>query len=461
MKLQTKATLVFVLGAAGILAVTDAVFVYNLYAHMRHLSRLTHDAMADNWAAECAAALRSKDLVGLERKMETYTDHGQVVYAFLAGPDGRFILHTDRSLKGRPLGEWRPADPSFRRAELRRGVPAPGGGEAQAGLGDFPPAWHRTLIRRAGREVLPPVLAANAAIIAVILGVSFLFTRWVIRPVRRLSEAAREVGKGRLDTRVAVGSGDELGALQKEFNAMVRRLSEIEQLKTDFLAKITHDLRGPLGAISGTVEIVHDGLHGPVNAKQKRSLTIALQNVEVLAGLINNMLDVTKMEAGRMEYSFEPVDLKEAVESAVRLQQPKAEGFKVRLRAEAAGGLPAVRADRQALGRVLANLVSNALKCTPEGGSVSVRAAEEGGGARVSVADTGIGIPPEKLERVFSKFTAIHAPGELPQRSVGTGLGLTICKEIVEAHGGRIGVESRVSKGTTFHFTLPAAPPSA
>lgn len=461
MKLQTKATFVFVLGAAGILAVADAVFVYNLYAHIMDLASRTHDAMADNWAAECAAALRSKDLARLELKMERYTEHGEVLYAFLAGPDGRIILHSDRSLRGRPLGEWRPADPSYRRAELRRGVPSPGGGEAQAGLGDFPPAWHRSLIRRAGVDVLPPVLAANAAIIAVILGVSFLFTRWVIRPVRRLSEAARDVARGKLDARVPVGGSDELGSLQEEFNAMVRRLSEIERLKTDFLAKITHDLRSPLSAISGTVEIVHDGLHGPVNAKQQRSLTIALQNVDVLAGLINNMLDVTKMEAGRMEYSFEPVDLKEAVESAVRLQQPTAEGFKVRLRAEAPGGLPAVRADGQALGRVLANLVSNALKCTPEGGSVTVRAAAEGGGARVSVADTGIGIPPEKMERVFSKFTAIHAPGELPQRSVGTGLGLTICKEIVEAHGGRIGVESRVREGTTFHFTLPAAPPAA
>jgi len=287
--------------------------------------------------------------------------------------------------------------------------------------------------------------------------VSIVVARTIIRPIDALAGAVRKVSGGDFTAQVPVRGGDELAGLQVDFNRMASRLGEVEKLKSDFLAKITHDLRSPVGSILSYAELLDMGGRGPVNEKQKQALGVISDTAKYLGELIDNMLDMAKIEAKRMEYAKARVDLAGEIETAAARARGQAEEFGVTLRTEVEAPLPPVLGDAQALHRVLVNLISNALKFTPSGGTVTVHARRAAEGLRVEVRDTGIGIAPQKVPHVFSRFSQTHQPSEAPRKVAGTGLGLAICKEFVEAHGGRISVDSRPGQGSTFWFTLPAA----
>ncbi len=320
-----------------------------------------------------------------------------------------------------------------------------------------------------GRRVADRLLASQkrAALIALLpLCVGALLAAWLARRFTRtmdkLSSGAQRIAAGHLSARVLTTRADELGELSAEFNAMGRKLEELEELKDAFLAKITHDLRSPLSSVVGYAGLLEMGTDGALNEKQMRSTRLIIESANYLAELIDNILDLTKMEAGRMSYEPGEVALRAAADTVAEQLAVKAREFGVRLDVS---GLPAgasVHCDEQALRRVLVNLFSNALKFTPEGGTVSAewsRTAE--GFDRVGVRDTGIGIPAERLGSLFTKFTQVPETANKVRSARGTGLGLVICKEIVEAHGGRVWAESEYRKGSVFFFTLPPAPAQA
>jgi PAS domain S-box-containing protein len=238
----------------------------------------------------------------------------------------------------------------------------------------------------------------------------------------------------------------------------VNERKKVEQMKSDFISVVSHELRTPLTSIRGSLGLLAGGVVGELPEKARELVHIAAKNSERLVRLINDILDVEKIESGQMSFRFVPQELMPLVEQALDSNRAYAEPFDVGLRVfEAAPGVR-VRADADRVAQVLANLLSNAAKFSPRGGTVEVRVARHGDGVRVAVTDRGPGIQPAFQERVFEKFA--QADVSSTRQKGGTGLGLTISRAIVERHGGRMGFVTG-SEGTTFWFDLPEWMPPA
>jgi len=231
-----------------------------------------------------------------------------------------------------------------------------------------------------------------------------------------------------------------------------RQIEVASQHKSEFLANMSHELRTPLNAILGFSEVLAQGMFGGVNEKQAEYLHDILESGRHLLSLINDILDLSKIEAGRMELELSEFDLPQAIQNALTLVRERALRRGIALHYNINDRIGQIRADERKIKQVLLNLLSNAIKFTPEGGQIEVRAAPMDGRVEVAVSDTGIGIAPEDLETVFEEFRQV---GTADKKAEGTGLGLALAKRFVELHGGRIWVESAVGRGSTFTFTLP------
>jgi signal transduction histidine kinase len=215
---------------------------------------------------------------------------------------------------------------------------------------------------------------------------------------------------------------------------------------------MSHELRTPLNAIIGFSEVLSDRMLGEVNDKQAEYLSDILESGRHLLSLINDILDLSKIEAGRMELEPTEFDLKGAVENAVSLVRERAHRRGIKLERTIDEHVGPIRGDERKVKQVLLNLLSNALKFTPEGGEIKVQVESRDGMAEISVTDSGVGIAPEDQEAVFEEFRQV---GTAEKKVEGTGLGLAISRKFIELHGGRIWVRSQVGTGSTFAFTLP------
>jgi len=240
--------------------------------------------------------------------------------------------------------------------------------------------------------------------------------------------------------------------LFQEIEDKSRQLEVASRHKSEFLANMSHELRTPLNAIIGFSEVLAEGLFGEVNEKQTEYLGDILESGRHLLSLINDILDLSKIEAGRMELEATDFDLPTAVENALILVRERASRRAIALERTLDERLGVIRADERKVKQVLLNLLSNALKFTPEGGRIDVRAARREGMAEISVTDTGVGIAPEDQEAVFEEFRQV---GTAAKRIEGTGLGLALSRKFIELHGGKIWVKSQIGEGSTFTFTLP------
>jgi GAF domain-containing protein/DNA-binding response OmpR family regulator/HAMP domain-containing protein/anti-sigma regulatory factor (Ser/Thr protein kinase) len=249
----------------------------------------------------------------------------------------------------------------------------------------------------------------------------------------------------------------EVRHLFEEQKQAAEKLREMDRLKTQFLANMSHELRTPLNSIIGFSRVILKGIDGPLTDMQKQDLTAIHTSGQHLLGLINDILDISKIEAGKMELSFEEVDFKEVIKGVLSTGVGLVKDKPVELRQKTPDDLPFVWADPVRSRQVVLNLLSNAAKFT-ERGAISIEAVAEARFIRVSVRDTGIGIPKEKLDTIFEAFT--QADASTTRRYGGTGLGLAISRRFIEMHGGDLWVESEVGVGTTFTFTLPRARPA-
>jgi signal transduction histidine kinase len=301
-------------------------------------------------------------------------------------------------------------------------------------------------------------VAAGALVLALLLG--FILSRLVVGPIQRIDSRLATIAAGDFSGHVDVENRDELGALAANVNRTndeLRRLyAELEtasQHKSDFLASMSHELRTPLNAIIGFSQVLREGMVGPVNEKQAEYLEDMLSSANHLLALINDVLDLSKVEAGQVELEKHPFSLREALERGVVVVRERASDDGVSVALDADPDADVVEGDERRIQQVIFNLLSNAVKFTPSGGAVDVTSARVNGEVRVSVADTGPGIAFEDQERIFEEFQ--QAVAGLEQRE-GTGLGLALSKRLVELHGGRLWLESELGKGSTFVFTLPA-----
>lgn len=225
---------------------------------------------------------------------------------------------------------------------------------------------------------------------------------------------------------------------------------ELDKMKDNFLHSITHDLRNPVTSIRGFLKFLIDGIGGPINDKQKKMLDTMSRASERLIGLINDILDTAKLESGRLEINPVLMDIKAVAHRAIDLAEPLALRKEIKLVLDTKKDFPEITGDPDLLERAFNNLLGNALKFTPDKGQITIKLEDLGKEIKVSVIDTGEGIPEDYITKIFDKFQQV-----VGQHRGGTGLGLTICKHIAEAHGGRIWVESKLGEGSKFIFTLP------
>jgi signal transduction histidine kinase len=244
----------------------------------------------------------------------------------------------------------------------------------------------------------------------------------------------------------------ELQASNREIAEKSRQIEVASQHKSEFLANMSHELRTPLNAVIGFSEVLTDRMFGDLNDKQEEYLKDIHASGTHLLSLINDILDLSKIEAGRMELELSDFDLPTAIDNALMLVRERAGRRALALHTNIDSRLGQIQADERKVRQVVLNLLSNAIKFTPEGGRLDVGAVPKDGFVEVSVTDTGVGIAPEDQEAVFEEFRQV---GTADKKVEGTGLGLTLCRKFVELHGGRIWVKSELGVGSTFTFTIP------
>jgi signal transduction histidine kinase len=283
---------------------------------------------------------------------------------------------------------------------------------------------------------------------------TLLLSRRILSPVESLAQAARGLSRGDFSRRVKVRSKDEFGELARTFNSMAEDLERTEQLRRNLVADVAHELRTPLSNIQGHLEAIRDGLLRPEPA----TLDSIYEEVLLLARLVEDLQELTLAEAGQLTLVRQSADVAEIVRRAVAAAQPPAEAKGLTLETNLHVRRATAEVDPERIGQVLRNLLSNAITHASEGGRITVDLKDEGDQLRIGVADTGAGIPPEDLPYVFERFYRVDR--SRVRATGGAGLGLTIAKRLVEAHGGTIGVESELGKGSRFSFTLPKKAPT-
>jgi signal transduction histidine kinase len=301
--------------------------------------------------------------------------------------------------------------------------------------------------------------AVMSILLALVLGYAISWS--LIGPVEQIDERLRQIGAGNFAARIEVPNRDELGALASDINRMsdelgrlYRQLETASRHKSEFLANMSHELRTPLNAIIGFSEVLEARMFGELNAKQLEYVHDIHSSGRHLLSLINDILDLSKIEAGKVALEEAPFHLSTAMEGALTLIRERAARHGIDVKLEVDERLGEIVADERKVRQVLLNLLSNAVKFTPDGGRIDVRATVVDGTVEVSVKDTGIGIAPQDQEAIFEEFRQVGH--NAMHKREGTGLGLTLARKFVELHGGRIRVQSELGKGSTFTFSLPS-----
>jgi signal transduction histidine kinase len=426
------------------------------------------------------------------RDVVSQIEVGKTGHAYVVDDRGYLIAHPDISLVLKKLdlsaqpqvqaartGAPRSDDP-----ETTMTAPDPLGRPALTTYAAIGPVGWSVFLAQPLREAFAPLYASllrNVVLLFLGLGlavlVSLFLARKVVTPIRTLQAGAAQIGAGALDHHISIHSGDELEALAEAFNRMAAQLQEsyasleqkveartrelaekgrqlelASQHKSQFLANMSHELRTPLNAILGYTELIMDHIYGEVPEKIGEVLERVQQGGHHLLDLINDVLDISKMEAGQLTLALNDYSLAEVVQTVFSAVESLAVEKGLALTVSLPADLPLGKGDERRLAQVLLNLLGNAIKFT-EVGEVQVRATAADGAFTVAVSDTGPGISEADQHKIFEAFQ--QADSSITRKKGGTGLGLSIVKRIVEMHGGRIWVESRLGKGSTFWFTLP------
>lgn len=310
--------------------------------------------------------------------------------------------------------------------------------------------------QQAARFTLVALVVALAA--ALFLG--GWLTRSLIVPIQRLRRGMAVVAAGDFAPQLEQipERPDELGDLAHSFHRMTEQLAELDRLKAEFVSVASHELKTPLSVIKGYLSLLLDGIYGELNEEQRKTLASTGDQTDRLARLIQQLLDVSRFEAGGGRLEIHPVELRLLLEELATSFEALAVQNEITFEVYVDEDLPeSIEGDADRLNEVAGNLLSNAFKFTPRQGKIRLAALAAEGGISLEVSDTGVGIPLDKLPRIFEKFYQVD--NEAQPRSVGSGLGLAISREIVEAHGGTISAESVVGKGTTIRVFLPMQPP--
>jgi signal transduction histidine kinase len=291
--------------------------------------------------------------------------------------------------------------------------------------------------------------------VAIAVAITFFLSRRILAPVKALTSAAKRLGRGDFSQRVQVKDRSELGELGRAFNAMTSDLERTEKLRRNMVADVAHELRTPLSNVRGYLEAIRDGVIKP-DANTIRSLS---EEAMLLSRLVDDLQDLALAEAGELKLVCQTEDVSELVNQTVATVQAQATAKGLSVSIDLSDRLPPVNIDYHRISQVLRNLLENAVAHTAKGGSITVAAKPQDNWVEVSVTDTGEGIPADDLPNIFERFYRVDK--SRARATGGSGLGLTIAKRLVEAHGGKIKVQSELGKGSRFSFTIPVAAPDS
>jgi len=307
------------------------------------------------------------------------------------------------------------------------------------------------------------VIIAKITLIVMALGLllSFLAARSLTNPIIVIAEAADKIGQGKLDTVANVESRDELGWLAKRLNQMAVQLKELDRMKDDFVSSVSHELRSPMTAIEGYIDLLLADKELMKIGKYTKALRIIKNSTIRLTRFVNDVLDMAKLESGKVVLNYEPANVRDILDELLVFYKPLADEKEIDLLFQPGKKTAdiTVSMDKDKITQVVTNLLSNALKFTPKTGSIKLDCVDENDFVKFTVTDTGIGIPADQVEKVFSKFEQVQGVKQQMKGAKGTGLGLAIARGFIAMHGGEIGVTSELNKGSCFYFTLPKIPP--
>ncbi|MDD5687704.1 MAG: ATP-binding protein [Elusimicrobia bacterium] len=481
MKLRTKFSLSAVL---LVLLIVSGISIFLFIAEEQHLIKEMKQSkvtMVKSFAQVCKESLIIKDEILLLNYLKMIKETKGVVYAMLVDNNNKILAHTDLKLLGKTYSATSGlhARGKDEKDEKIQDMSEPVNVDDKI-IGIAKVGFSRGIIDDEIKKVLIQTRDRifGIAIIALVVGVicGLILAGMMTGPIKKISDGAELIGQGKLDQVIFVNSKDELGTLAKQFNRMAEKLKELDQMKNDFVSSVTHELRSPLTSLGMYINLFFKGAAGTLTDKQKEFLNIMSQNTARLSRFIDDLLDVAKIERGKMEINKESCELLPIIQQIVQLFEPQFNDKKIELQLDISKGLPHIFADAERTRQIITNLLSNAIKFTPEGGKVKITTKDVRSpmsnvqssstsdlGPRtsdfiyVSVTDTGVGIPQDDLNRIFNKFEQVRGIKEKIKGQKGTGLGLSIVKGIVEAQGGKIRVESELGKGSTFTFTIPIA----
>lgn len=304
------------------------------------------------------------------------------------------------------------------------------------------------------RQIVKWLLLAGVALnIVFAIGLALFLVRGITRRLDLVVDNTSRLLKHQ-PLNAPIAGSDEIAMLDHAFHHMALTLKQVDEMKQQFVAMVSHDLKSPLTSVSGFLSLLSQGLYGTLTEQGEKRVQLAERNVSRLIAMINDLLDIEKLESGQLELTMEIIPLEPVVERSVEAVRVFAEQNKVNLVVEPIDCN--VYADGDRLIQVLVNLISNAVKFSPADSAVTISARPAEEKVELRIADQGCGIPAEYRQVIFERFRQVRKTDST--KKGGTGLGLAICKAIVEQHGGAIGVESEEGKGSTFWFTLPANP---
>ncbi|MEK6958917.1 MAG: sensor histidine kinase [archaeon] len=313
-----------------------------------------------------------------------------------------------------------------------------------------------------GRELTRKGMIIFLTVILFIFVISLVTSFLIVQPIKQLKKATDSLGEGKLSQKVVVNSGDELQELASAFNKSLDVLikidsqqKQIDRAKTQFITITSHELRSPMTPMKANLQMLEAGYFGKLNKKQMDALEVIFRNTDRLDKILLDFLEISRIEAARLQFTFKKADLAKTVEETVRYMTGLMPEKKIKIKVEM-DVLPIVECDSDRISQVLRNLISNAIKFSPKTGTIKVSAKDAKYYLLFSVGDEGIGISPDDKRHLFEPFFQVDK--SFSREIGGTGLGLAICRGIIESQNGKIWVESEVGKGSTFFFTVPLVP---
>lgn len=501
-KLRHKIILFSILIIVSLSVALSTALLIRTNAVIRQEFRERADSVLENIAreAELGVLVENRRLLG--EKLDEFANVKDVAYVRIFNRNSELLLERVNLQRIEEPGILRASRPVVISPEARIRVgPGPGRaaapGDAAAGTPSPPETIGRVeigfstgTVKATFFKITFMVVLVTLIFIAVGILVSCRFSTRITRPINQLVTATQKVSRGELDYRIDISARDEIGELARAFNKMTGdlkrnlddlkslagslelkvkertaeleeankklqdsniRIKEADRMKTQFIARMSHELRTPLNSILGFAGLLLQGVEGELSEAVIQDLRIIEGSGRHLLALINNILDLARIESGRMELYPETLNLDRIIDEVIE-EARVLKGEKNITIGKNTGTLPPVRADQTKIRQILLNLLGNALKFTREG-SVTIGAERRGREIAISVSDTGIGIRESRKAQVFEEFNRLQ--GSSPGTTGGAGLGLAITKKLVEMHGGRVEMASNFGRGSTFTFTLP------